>query len=39
MQPLTRWQKVIAYAALAVVGLWTAWGLFAIWVMWFDPHR
>jgi hypothetical protein len=31
--PLTFWQKVIAYSALAAVGLWTLWGLFAIWVM------
>jgi hypothetical protein len=33
MLPLTRWQKVVAYAALALVGLWTLWGFFAIWVM------
>jgi hypothetical protein len=31
--PLTFWQKVIAYSALAMVGAWTLWGLFAIWVM------
>ncbi len=33
MTPLSFWQKVIAYSALAMVGLWTLWGLFAIWVM------
>ncbi len=38
MTPLTRWQKLIAYSALALVGLWTLWGLFAIWVLLTDPR-
>ena len=38
MTPLKPWQKVIAYSALAMVGLWTLWGLFAIWVMLTEPH-
>jgi hypothetical protein len=33
MTPLTRWQKIFAYSTLALVGLWTLWGLFAIWVL------
>jgi hypothetical protein len=38
MLPLTRWQKVIAYTALAVVLLWTLFGLFAIWLIVTDPR-
>jgi hypothetical protein len=38
MLPLTRWQKVIAYTALAVVLLWTVFGLFAIWLIVTDPR-
>jgi len=31
--PMTRWQKIIAYSSLAIVFVWTALGLFAIWVI------
>lgn len=33
MKPLTAGQKIVAYSALAMVAVWTAWGVFAIWVM------
>ena len=33
MTPLTKWQKVIAYSSLAIVLVWTAWGIFAIWII------
>lgn len=36
--PLTRWQKIIAYTALIIVGLWTVFGIIAIWLMLTDPH-
>lgn len=38
IQPMNWWQKLIAYSALAIVGLWTLWGLFAIWVLLTDPR-
>jgi hypothetical protein len=38
MLPLTRWQKIVAYTALAVVLLWTVFGLFAIWLIVTDPR-
>ena len=38
MTPLTRWQKIIAYSALAIVLLWTLFGFFAIWLLLTDPH-
>jgi hypothetical protein len=30
---LTRWQKRIAYASLVAVLVWTAFGLYAIWLI------
>ncbi len=33
IRPMTRLQKVVAFASLAIVLAWTAWGLFAIWVL------
>lgn len=33
MKPMTKWQKVIAYSSLLFVLFWTAFGLFAIWVL------
>jgi len=38
MTPLSLWQKIVAYSALALVGLWTLWGLFAIWVLLTDSR-
>ncbi len=38
MKPLTRFQKIIAYASLAFVLAWTAFGVFAIWVMLSHSH-
>ena len=38
MTPLTLWQKVIAYSALAIVLLWTLFGIFAIWLLLTEPH-
>ncbi len=33
MKPLKPYQKVIAYASLAFVLAWTAFGIFTIWVI------
>ncbi len=33
IRPMTRLQKVVAFTSLAIVLAWTAWGLFAIWVL------
>lgn len=33
MKPLTAGQKIVAYSALAMVAAWTAWGVFAIWMI------
>jgi len=33
IRPLTRWQKVVAYSALAFVAGWTLFGLFTIWLL------
>ena len=33
MKPLTWWQKIVAYSSLVFVLLWTAFGLFAIYVL------
>jgi predicted DNA repair protein MutK len=38
IQPMTFWQKVIAYSSLAFVLAWTVFGVFAIWVMLADKH-
>jgi hypothetical protein len=38
MTPLKPWQKFVAYAALAIVLLWTLFGLFAIWLLLTDPR-
>ena len=37
MRPLTPWQKLVAYGALVMVGLWTLFGLFAISLYLIDP--
>ena len=34
IKPMTFWQKVIAYSSLVFVLAWTAFGMFAIYVMW-----
>ncbi len=33
MRPLSTWQKIIAYASLAFVAFWTAFGIYAIWLL------
>jgi hypothetical protein len=33
IQPMTKWQKVVAYASLIFVLAWTVWGLYAIWLI------
>ena len=33
MLPLTRVQKIIAYSTLFLIGLWTLFGLFTIWLL------
>lgn len=33
LTPMTRGQKLLAYASLVFVALWTLFGLFAIWLM------
>jgi len=33
MKPLKTYQKIIAYSSLVVVLAWTAFGIFAIWVI------
>jgi len=38
MKPLTRKQKVIAYASLVFVLAWTVFGLFAIWLLVTEEH-
>lgn len=39
MQPLKRWQKVIGYGSLAIVLVWTAWGLYVVWLLLSQPNR
>lgn len=31
--PLKRWQKQVAYASLAAVAAWTAFGVYAFWLI------
>ena len=39
IRPMSPMQKLVAYTSLLIVLAWTAWGLFAIWVMFVQPHH